>query len=230
MLVFFRFDVLIVSSTSSISIGAFLFDYKSSFLIESLTSSTAAGMMTLMIVLNRPISSPRCVFSNLIKIRATFNFPSKLVSCSFPVAYFGHPLFIVEESTSLSRPIDFQLISSVISASFHPTVSVSCTLNSIFLSNEGEFPHFKFFMILNSKISVIPKILNLSVSYIDLPSDLPKFFTVSIIDMNSQIIHPSIFAHQNCTSAFDIESSGCTFEGPLTTFITRMGGDWNCDF
>jgi len=84
------------------------------------------------------------------------------------VAYFRHPLFIVEESTSLSSPINFQLISSAVAASFRQTVSIYCNLNSIFLSNEGEFAHFKFFMILNSKICVIPKILNLSISYIDL--------------------------------------------------------------
>jgi hypothetical protein len=76
----FRFDVLIVSSTSSIAIGEFHLDYKSSFLIESSTSSTAAGMMPLMIVLNRPISSPKCgFFQSDQNIRATFNLHSKLV-------------------------------------------------------------------------------------------------------------------------------------------------------
>ena len=108
----FGIKIQLVLFMQSYTIGNVVLEYKSSFLIKATTVTTLSGVMTLNITLNRPISLPACLFPNLIRIRATFILPSMSISCSFPVAYFGRPLYIVEESTLLARQFDFELISS----------------------------------------------------------------------------------------------------------------------
>jgi hypothetical protein len=42
--------------------------------------------------------------------------------------------------------------------------------------------------------------------------------------MNSNIIHPQIFAHHNCSEIFDIQVSGCSFEGLIKMSKRSHGG------
>ena len=42
--------------------------------------------------------------------------------------------------------------------------------------------------------------------------------------MNSNIIHPQIFAHHNCSEMFDIQLSGCSFEGLIKMSKRSQGG------
>jgi hypothetical protein len=111
----FMIKLRLISNVQTNGIGFFQIEYKIAFDFLSISSATKYGIVTIKVLLNRPITSPICVFSNSLKIRASYSLPSNYLSCSFPVSLFGQTLFVFEQSTSLARQVDFDLISPAIS-------------------------------------------------------------------------------------------------------------------